>query len=315
MSFQNEFSDTGLRVAVLCGGDSTEREVSLVSGKSVVDAIESAGMPCDLFELEQNALPRDLDHSTHLVLPVIHGKYGEDGCLSSELDRAGFAYAGCQQAASVLCYDKLASKSIAVSQGIPVANDLQLYPESRIEFDKLVNELGIPFILKPRLDGSSVGLYLVDDESTYAAARSDLEKTDYLAEKFVDGIDLTVGILGCKALGVVAILPEGGLYDYQHKYTTGMSQYLAPADIEKKLAEQLQEWSEIIFRSCGCRDLARVDYRMTSTGEIIFLEINTIPGMTPTSLLPKSAQCSGISFTELVLTWIGFAFERFKETH
>ncbi len=315
MTFQDEFPESGIRVAVLCGGESTEREVSLISGNSVADALKSAGLPCDLFELEENALPNDLDPSMHLVLPVIHGKYGEDGCLSADLDRAGFAYAGCQQAASVLCYDKLASKSIAVSQGIPVADDLQLYPESRIEFDKLVNQLGIPFILKPRFDGSSVGLYLVDNENTYTAAGNDLETTDYLAEKYADGIDLTVGIVGGEALGVVAILPNGGLYDYEHKYTSGMSQYQAPADIEAAMARQLQEWSELIFRACRCRDLARADYRMAPTGEIIFLEINTIPGMTPTSLLPKSAQCSGISFTDLVLVWTGFAFERFKEMH
>lgn len=314
MSLLEQIQSSGTRIAVLCGGDSSEREVSLVSGKSVAGALESLGLPCVLMELVDNSLPDTLNPATDLILPVIHGKYGEDGQLSAELEQKGFAYAGCQQAASVLCYDKLASKSIASRQGIPVARDLQLRPESIPGYAEVVRRIGLPFILKPRFDGSSVGLHLVRQEQHYHSAMQDLNRVDYLAEAYVEGIDLTVGILGQDALGVVAILPQGGLYDYQHKYTSGMSEYQAPAEIDGQLATTLRDWSKDIFRSCGCRDLARVDYRMTSSGEVFFLEINTIPGMTPTSLLPKSAQCSGITFAELVLVWAGFAHDRFKET-
>jgi D-alanine-D-alanine ligase len=281
----------------------------------VAKAVESTGLPVKLIELQENHLPDTLDPHVDLILPVIHGKYGEDGRLSAELDRIGFAYAGCQQAASVICYDKVASKSIAARQGIPVAVDHYVYPESIPDYRTLANLLGSPFIMKPRFDGSSVGLHLVNGEDAYDSAREDLVRVDYVAEAFVEGIDLTAGILGNDALGVVSIHPKGGLYDYEHKYTSGKSEYRAPAEIDDHSAQLIRQWSKSIFRACGCRDLARVDFRMTASGEVFFLEINTIPGMTPTSLLPKSAQCCGISFTNLVLAWIGFAFGRFKETH
>ena len=301
---------SGRTVVVLCGGDSTEREVSLVSGKAVADAIAANGLPCELIELTQNRLPSGMDPARQLVIPAIHGKYGEDGCLSAELDLHGFAYAGCRQAASVLCYDKLASKSIAARLGIPLAQDRLLDPDHGVGFETLAAELGLPFILKPRYDGSSVGLYLVDSHDAYAAAAASLRKTQYMAEAYADGIDLTVGILGDEALGVVAVRPKGGLYDYDHKYKAGMSRYEVPAASDPGLAGRLRQWSKAVFDVSRCRDMARVDYRMSSDGQVYFLEINTIPGMTPTSLLPKSASCCGISFEQIVLMLAGFAVRR-----
>ena len=315
MSLLQDIKESGKRVTVLCGGDSSEREVSIVSGKSVAMAIESMGLPFKRVELQENRLPPGLDPDMDLILPVIHGRYGEDGRLSAELDEKGFAYAGCQQLASAICYDKLASKSIAARLGVPVAPERQVYPESVPEFSTLADQLGTPFILKPRFDGSSVGLHLVETKEAYGNAKADLRNADYMAEAYIEGIDLTVGILGREAMGVVAILPKGGLYDYEHKYTSGMSEYQAPANIDSDLANRMRQWSNHIFRSFCCRDFARVDFRMKPSGEVFFLEINTIPGMTPTSLLPKSVQCSGISFADLVLAWVGFAYNRFKETH
>lgn len=301
---------SGRTVAVLCGGNSTEREVSLVSGRAVAQALAGMGIPHQLLELPENRLPDGLDASRHVVLPLIHGTYGEDGRLSAELDQAGIPYGGCDQAASVLCFDKLASKAIAARIGLPVAADRLLLPENPVPWQVLREATGIPFILKPRRDGSSVGLHLVKSSVEYASAGLDLARSDYLAEAYLDGTDLTVGILGEEALGVVAVHPEGGLYDYQHKYTSGLSRYEVPAAIDPGLADQLREWSLQLFRACGCRDLARVDFRLGRDGSVIFLEINTLPGMTPTSLLPKSAQCREISFNSLVLRWIGFSLNR-----
>ena len=310
MDVCSDILKTGYRVAVLCGGSGSEREVSLVSGKSVAEAVRSHGLPCDLMQMPANKLPGELDPAKHLVLPIIHGTYGEDGVLSADLDRGGFAYAGCDQASSVICFDKLACKAVAAHLGLPMARDCYLPAGSEVSFSRLTEALGLPFVLKPRWDGSSVGLHLVRNEEQYAAAARDLARTDYLAEAYLDGCDLTVGVLGGEPMGVVAIHPEGGLYDYQHKYTSGMSRYDVPANLESELAGQLRNWSRGIFRACACRDLARVDFRMGSKGEVVFLEVNTLPGMTPTSLLPKSAQCIGLTFGDLVLRWVRFAFDR-----
>lgn len=300
----------GFRVAVLCGGESSEREVSLVSGRAVEAALESQGLPCDLFTLEKNRLPSGLDPKCHLVLPLIHGTYGEDGRLSAELDAGGFAYGGCDQASSVLCFDKLVSKAIAARLGIPVARDVLIFPDKKPVYAEIAESLGASFILKPRRDGSSVGLHFIRTEGEFTEAVPALSRMDYLAESYMDGHDLTVGVLEGKALGVVGVHPEGGLYDYAHKYTKGMSRYDVPAQIEENLQDQLSAWSCRLFKACGCRDLARVDFRISSKGSVIFLEINTLPGMTPTSLLPKTAQLAGLDFEALVVEWVGFAHDR-----
>jgi D-alanine-D-alanine ligase len=310
MTRRDSIKADGYRIAVLCGGDSSEREVSLVSGRSVEAAVHALGLPCDCFALDENRLPDALEPSQHLVLPIIHGTYGEDGRLSAELDAGRFAYGGCDQASSVLCFDKLVSKAIAARLGIPVARDVLIFPHKIPTYQELTEALGEPVILKPRRDGSSVGLHLVRTESDFQAAGAGLGRMDYLAESYLEGYDLTVGVLDGKALGVVGVHPDGGLYDYAHKYTHGMSRYDVPAQIEEGLKDQLSAWSCRLFRACGCRDLARVDFRISSEGAVIFLEINTLPGMTPTSLLPKTAQLAGLDFEALVLEWIGFAHDR-----
>lgn len=306
-------SKSGYRIAILCGGTGSERAVSLVSGNAVLKATESLGLPCNLFDLQSDQLPAALDPRTHLVLPLIHGGYGEDGRLSAALDAGGFAYAGCDMASSALCFDKFACKAVAARLGIPVARDQLLQADEDISYNALARVLGERMILKPRCDGSSVGLHLVNDADSFSALADALPAADYLAEAFLDGVDLTVGILGGRALGVVSVHPDGGLYDYQHKYTAGLTRYEVPANIPDALAGQLRNWSVKLFKACGCRDLARVDFRLGPVGEVIFLEINTLPGMTPTSLLPKSAGCEGIDFNQLVLEWIGFALTRMEE--
>lgn len=302
--------ESGRRLVVLCGGRSSESAVSLVSGRAVASALAGLGLPVQCFELGENRLPAGLDFRNDLVLPVVHGTYGEDGRLSADLERGGFAYAGCDQAASVLCFDKLASKTLAAELGLPVARGCLLIPEEETSHKALSELLGTPYILKPRRDGSSVGLHLVRSGSDFEQARADLTRTDYLAEAYLEGHDLTVGLLGGVAQGVVAVHPDGGLYDYQHKYTQGLSSYEVPALIPEAVARQLRLWSEFIFRGLGCRDLARADFRIGRKGEIIFLEINTLPGMTPTSLLPKSCSVMGLSFPQLVARWAFFALGR-----
>jgi len=303
---------SNLRIAVLCGGSGSERDVSIASGKAIEEALIQCALPCDCFTLAGNRLPAGLDATVHIVLPIIHGTYGEDGQLSAELEAGGFAYAGSGAAASALCFDKLVSKAIASRLGLPVCPDALLFAGKSRSFAEITGRVGLPFILKPRRDGSSVGLHVIRDEAEYARIAPTLAGRDYLAEEFIEGTDLTVGILNGKALGVVGIRPEGGLYDYEHKYTSGLSQYEVPADLPAHLQDRLCAWSCRLFRALGCRDLARVDYVLGADGNVIFLEINTLPGMTATSLLPKTASIAGVSFAQLVIEWAFSALKRFR---
>lgn len=313
MSERERILESGLRIAVLCGGSGSEREISLVSGRSVAQALHESAIPCDCFELAGNYLPAGLDPERHLVLPLVHGKYGEGGRLSAELELSGFVYAGSNMASSVLCFDKLACKTIAARMGIPVARDYLLHDGEMIDYASIAGELGSSFILKPRFDGSSVGLYLIHSEKDFSAAFTDLGGQDYLAETFIDGFDLSLGILGEDVLGSVGIYPAGGLYDYDHKYTLGMTRYEVPARMDEGQRQGLAKWSMDLFTACGCQDIARLDFRMGHDGALVFLELNTLPGMTSTSLVPKMASLAGLDFGGLILRWVGFALDRVGE--
>lgn len=300
-------------VILLCGGTSNEREVSMASARAVEKAVRELGLRVHLRALAEDVLPDDLNPSRHLVMPLIHGRYGEDGQLSAELEARGLAYVGSGRAASALCFDKLACKAIAGRSALVVAPEL-CFPASHMpSYACLVEALGMPFILKPRFDGSSVGLYLVDSEDMWEEAALALRERpvgDYLAEAFVPGIDVTVGLVEDTAVGTVAVYPEGGLYDYAHKYTAGKTRYEAPADLPEALTQRLKEASTMLFSRCQCRDYGRVDFRVDANGKPWFLEINTLPGMTPTSLLPKAAACAGISFNGLIERLLRRALER-----
>ncbi len=299
-----------LPVAVLCGGPGPEHEVSLASGRAVCETLRQAGLSARLLTLAEGRLPAELDAEAELVLPLIHGLYGEDGQLAAELEAAGFVYGGSGAAASALCFDKWAAKAAAARLQIPVAADRVVDPGHAPDYSELMRHLGTPFILKPRFEGSSVGLFRIDGPAAYAEALEALRQRTYLAEAMVDGVDLTVGILGGRALGVVGIRPEGGLYDYEHKYTPGRSRYDVPARCAPRLQEQLLRWSEALFQVCGCRDVARIDFRLSREGAPVFLEINTLPGMTGTSLLPKTAEIAGMDFRSLVLQWLSLVAAR-----
>ena len=312
MDSMGEIKERGYRVALLSGGGGSEHEVSLVSGESVQGALDALGIPSDRHILERRGLPHCLRPKRDLVLPLIHGSYGEDGQLSAELAAGGFAYAGSGQAASALCFDKLACKAVAAHGQVPVARDHLLLQDDPPAYAVLRRQLREPMILKPRFDGSSVGLFFVKSEVGYGEALKGGLTGDYLAEEFVEGIDLTVGILDGEPLGVVAVHPEGGLYDYAHKYTRGLTRYDVPARLDESLRSQLCEWSRELFRICGCRDFGRIDFRLGTEGTVVFLEINTLPGMTPTSLLPKTASCVGISFEDLVLRLVTRALGRIE---
>lgn len=309
--FAETLARAGLEVVVLSGGRSREREVSLRSGAAVAQALQGAGYPCQLLVLDDNQLPVELESSRHLVLPMIHGCYGEDGNLSADLERAGFAYAGSNMAASVICFDKLACKGIAQAAGLRVASGCVIRPGFMPGYVELAALYGPRFVLKPRADGSSCHLHVVEDADQFEQACGQLTNEMYLLESYIGGSDVTVGVLEGEPLAVVLIEPEGdAVYDYAHKYTPGLTHYRAPAQLDPAVTAALRSGAALAFAVCGCRDFARVDFRLTPGGEPVFLEINTLPGMTATSLLPMSAAAVGIGFVELLERWVRLAAQR-----
>ena len=296
-----------LQPVVLCGAVSPEREVSLRSGRAVAGALPG----CRLVELERNALPEWLDAARQVVIPVIHGDYGEDGAVQAELDARGVAYAGCEAAASRLCLDKVATKNAMRRAGVPAIPEVAFAGAAKPTAAALMTQLGPQVVLKPADKGSSVGLYVVDGEVAIAAALAQIPASgQWMAERRLLGREMSIGILAGQAMGLVEIVPRKGVYDYQSKYTKGSSDYIYPALVPAELTARIQSAAEALFQACGCRDFARADLFLEPDGQFYFLEINTMPGMTETSLMPKSASCAGLDFPALVQRMTAPVFAR-----
>jgi D-alanine-D-alanine ligase len=264
-----------------------------------------------LVELERNELPEWLDAARQVVIPVIHGDYGEDGTVQAELDARGVAYAGCEASASRLCLDKVATKNAMRRAGVPAIPEVAFAGAAKPTAAALMTQLGPQVVLKPADKGSSVGLYVVDGEGAIAAALAQIPASgQWMAERRLQGREMSIGILGGQAMGLVEIVPRKGVYDYQSKYTKGSSDYIYPAPVSAELTARIQSAAEALFQACGCRDFARADLFLEPDGQFYFLEINTMPGMTETSLMPKSASCAGLDFPALVQRMTAPVFTR-----
>lgn len=310
MRIREEVRERGGRVVVLCGGSGAERTVSLASGRAVAEALLGAGLPVTCFELEADALPEGLDPRRDIVLPLVHGTYGEDGRLSADLERVGFAYGGSDAGSSALAFDKARCKEAAGRLGLPVARHVSLAEGEDLCPEAIVERVGLPFVLKPCCEGSSVGLMILKsvEESRERLPRQ--AQRALMAEAFCPGVDATVAVFGDAVLGTVSIHPSGGVYDYAHKYTSGWTRYASPAELDRAVCEVMEADALAIFRACGCRDLGRVDFRVAEDGRHVFLELNTLPGMTSTSLFPMAAKAAGLTFEEVLLRWVGMAMSR-----
>jgi D-alanine-D-alanine ligase len=305
------------RITVLAGGVSAEREVSLGSGAASAAAL-ARHWPTRLLDVTDAALPAGLDPAQDVVFSTLHGTFGEDGGMQRLLDAAGIIYAGCDAAASELTMNKAATKRAAAGAGVRVAPDklFTIAPGTpRPEADELVAALRSEnIVLKPNAEGSSVGLALPEGRVALAAALAALTPGSWLAEPRLVGRELSVGVVGGRALGVVEIRPRSGVYDFASKYTKGATEYLAPAPLDEATTGAVKNAAERAFAACGCRDYARVDFILISSSEFYLLEINTLPGMKETSLLPMSARCLELDFTALVRELAGPAVRRFQET-
>jgi D-alanine-D-alanine ligase len=300
-------------IAVLCGGTSSEREVSLGSGAASALALARV-FPTRLFTVDADALPAGLDPRRHVVFSTLHGTFGEDGGMQRLLDAAGITYAGCDAAGSTLTMDKAATKAASAACGITVAAGLAFAAARKPSADEVTAALGDQVVLKPNDQGSSVGLTIATNRTVLAQALAAIQEGNWLIEQRLVGRELSVGVVQGKAMGVVEIRPKSGVYDFASKYTKGATQYFAPAPLGEELALRVQKAAEIAYAACGCRDYARVDFILCEQNEassLYLLEINTLPGMKETSLLPMSARCTGLDFTALVRQLVNPAVQRF----
>ena len=300
------------RIVILYGGQSDEREVSLRSVIPVFNTLKKI-YPVQTIQLDVNALPEGLDPQGDLIFPLIHGDFGEDGQLQHLLEAQNFAYIGSDAKTSELCIHKLRSKALAQAYHITVLPAIAWEPGQALDVYELQNTLQVnQFVLKPVNKGSSIGVTLCNNSKELLESCKRIDHGSWMIEPYVHGREITVGILQGRALGAVEICPKQGFYDFKNKYTAGACEYRYPAPISAKTLEKMQRMAETFFEKAHCLDFGRVDFILEPNGQAWFLEMNSIPGMTDQSLLPKSAACLGIDFESLLRQIIQGALERFQ---
>lgn len=297
------------RIVVLYGGVGAEREVSLQSGPALAKALE-AHFCVETVLLEAAVLPNGLDLRTALVFPALHGSFGEDGTLQALLETAGVAYCGSDAEASRLCMAKDRTKVIAGDLGIATPGAIHFEGGKNPLADAVIETLGSSLVVKPANQGSSVGLHFAENRSALGVALSQIHAGEWLVERRIRGRELTVGLLDGKAMGIVEVISKSGVYDYRAKYTSGDTEYRSPASLETNIASEIKAAAEALFEACACRDFARIDF-LLEEGKPYFLEVNTLPGLTASSLLPKSAACEGLDFERLALALVRGGCERY----
>ena len=287
------------KVAVLFGGKSGEREVSLKSGSAVLAALKRQGVDADAFDPATQDLS-DLKKYDRAFISL-HGRYGEDGTIQGALDLMGIPYTGSGVMASSVGMDKWRTKLLWRAVGV-MTPDFELV-NAQSDFEAIEKKLGLPLFVKPANEGSSIGITKVKKTGDLEAAYLLAAKADPLviAEKFVGGGEYTVGILGETPLPIVRIVPKNEFYDYEAKYLRNDTEYLCPCGLSAEKETQIQLEALQAFRAVGCSGWGRVDFLMDEAGNHYFLELNTSPGMTDHSLVPMAAKAAGIDFDELVM--------------
>jgi D-alanine-D-alanine ligase len=310
-----------MKIVVLMGGLSSEREVSLASGKEICAALQTRGHEVVKLDIrdaldvsvagaraEDNPALRNFISdpdvaSAELVFVALHGGAGEDGTVQALLDIMGKPYTGSGMFSSALCMDKIQSKRIFEHSGIPTPAWGVVGHSHAEGVEAAISRLGgLPVVTKPRNQGSTIGVSIVREQKQVAPAVAEALKysPDVLVENYIDGKEITVAILGDRPLPVIEIAPETGFYDYESKYTKGRSSYIVPAEVPQVVADKTQDIAMRAYRLMGCEGFGRADFRLSSEGKPYCLEVNTIPGMTGTSLVPMAARADGMEFPELL---------------
>ncbi len=301
-----------IQIGVFCGGTSSEKKVSLRSGKAVYEALKRSGMQARMVDPSKVTSWSKIKKQFDVAFLALHGEGGEDGEIQNRLARLRIPFTGSDASSSRIAFDKLLTKIRLIQHRVPTPVFSLI---TRRNYKKIISCFTPPFFVKPLREGSSIGVFeITDGDVSEARISQSLKKySQLLLERTIEGPEYTVGILGNKALPVVEMRPKGAFYDYHSKYTKGMTQYLVPAPISKSLANRLQRMALKSHRALKLRDLSRIDFKVDrKTGGIFVLEANSIPGFTEFSLLPKAAKCEGISFETLCQTLVFFAISRRK---
>ena len=307
---------TKLSIALLSGGISSERDVSIASGNQVYEVLDR-----DKYEVirydPKTDLPKLVADAGNIdaALIILHGPYGEDGTVQGLLDLLGIPYQGSGVLGSAVGMNKLVSKQLYKNAGIPVAPDMTFKSIDMIETRAVVDQLGMPLVIKPVTSGSSIGLSIVKSEDALndALEKAFAEDHEVMIEAYIKGVELTGGVLGnddLLALPIIEIIPgkEFEFFDYAAKYTPGATQEICPARIDEATTQKAQSYAKMAHRALCCKGYSRTDM-ILADGELYVLETNTIPGMTPTSLLPQAAQAAGIDFSRLLDKLIELSLE------
>lgn len=306
-------------IAVVCGGKSRECEISRVSGRCVAGALEKNYRNVIIVELDESIGKSLTENRVDVVFPVLHGVPGEDGTFQGFLDVVGIPYVGSGVLASASAMDKVVAKSIFTKYGLPVAPDMVITKMGSLSVKDIIDKVGYDVVVKPAGEGSAIGVTFCKDEREIDKAVR--EAFNYgnrvLVEKRIEGKEITVGILERNNIEVLPVVeirtPEGSWYDFEHRYTPGLSKHLIPAPIPTNTYKKVQELAVMAHKVLSCRDLSRIDFILPDKGEPVILEVNTIPGMTPTSLYPDAARAFGISFEELVAHLVERVLKRPKD--
>lgn len=298
-------TNSPLHVAVLMGGWSAERPVSLMSGEGIAEALESLGHRVTRIDMDRDVAAKLAAAKPDVVFNALHGTPGEDGTVQGMLDLMGLRYTHSGMVTSVIAIDKQLTKQALVPHGIPMPGGHVVSTASLYEADPMPR----PYVLKPVNEGSSVGVAIVTAEGNYgnpisAQAKGPWQEFDeLLAEPFIRGRELTTAVLGDKALLVTELKPKSGFYDFDAKYTDGMTDHICPAEIPEEIAEACKQIALDAHRLLGCKGASRSDFRWDDEqglGGLYLLEVNTQPGMTPLSLVPEQAKAMGMSYPQLV---------------
>ncbi len=295
-----------LKIGVISGGISSEREISLITGKNIYQSLLKSGYDTVFIDLKDDFYSklREID----LAFLAVHGRYGEDGTVQGLLELMKIPYTGSGVLASAIAINKIISKKILIYENIPTPEYIELDFIGSEGLNKIVSviekKFDYPIVVKPNSEGSTIGVNIVQKKDQLRNAVEEAIRYDYkiLVEEYIKGRELTVSIIGREpvALPIIEIKPKSGFYDYKSKYTKNMTQYIVPAELDKKIAGRISEMALRCHKVLGCNGISRVDFMLDGNGNAYVFELNTMPGMTATSLVPKAAKVAGIDFALLV---------------
>jgi D-alanine-D-alanine ligase len=301
------------RIAVLAGGPSCEREISLISGKAVFDALSGLGLPAILLDPGPDFVHRLKEENISFVFIALHGSFGEDGTVQRLLDQARIPYTGSGALASALAFDKSSAQPLFAKAGIPIPEFRILKKDQAVDFKNFtLNGARGPLVVKPAKAGSSVGVHILSDPEGLRAAAEDafLYSDTVLVERYIPGRELTVGILDGVTLPIVEVIASQKFYDYKAKYQDNRTRYEFPAKLDAAQAQKVSKAALLAYQTVGCEVMGRVDIILSLDDTPYVLEVNTIPGLTGKSLLPKAAQALGIDFPRLCVKIIELSLKK-----